>query len=210
MTECPVSVRHCWIIIATSASSSTSSTRRPAAILACPEPLAARSRAGCGSGRLIGSAWGIESVHCSPRGSQSNVTLPPSCCSTLARITFRPKLRVAGGAIRGPPLSIHSSTRSSGRSCQVRLTLPAIDDSAPCLAALVASSCSAKPRPCAICGSSETFGPPTSTLSASRDPIGRQFLADQRARGRRPASAIPTAARARAPSALMRPSTAAM
>src|SRR6185503_13340519 len=99
---------------------------------------------------------GIEKLHCSPFGSQSKLASPLSCCSMLARMTRRPKLREVGGAIRGPPLSFHSSTSASARNCQVRLSLPLIDDSAPCLAALVASSCSASAKPCAVEGSSDT------------------------------------------------------
>ena len=102
-----------------------------------------------------------------PGGVHSNIALPPSCCSMLARITFRPKLRADGGTMRGPPRSIHCRTRSSGCNCQFMLTLPAIDDKAPCLAALVASSCSASARPCAICGGSDTFGPPIVIRSPS-------------------------------------------
>ena len=82
----------------------------------------------------------------------------------LALMTFKPKLRADGGLIGGPPLSTQCSVSMSDCNCQVRLTLPLSDDSAPCLAALVASSCSASAMPCAVAGDSETFGPLSSTL----------------------------------------------
>ena len=86
----------------------------------------------------------------------------------LARMTFKPKLRADGVLIGGPPLSTQCSVSMSGRNCQVRLTLPLIDDSAPCLAALVASSCSASASPCAVAGYNEMFGPLSSILSPAR------------------------------------------
>ena len=82
----------------------------------------------------------------------------------LALMTFKPKLRADGVLIGGPPFSTQCKVRISDCNCQVRPTLPLSDDNAPCLAALVASSCSASAMPWAVAGDSDTFGPLNSTL----------------------------------------------
>ncbi len=111
MTECPDSVRHSWIIIATSASSSTSSTRRPDGECNGVAPSAAPLLASFNSRVPALLPSGIANVHCMPGGAHSKIALPLSWFSMLVRITFRPKLRAEGGATRGPPVSIHSTTR---------------------------------------------------------------------------------------------------
>jgi hypothetical protein len=61
------------------------------------------------------------------------------------------KLRARAGEMRGPPLSTHCRSRKSDRICQETATLPDTAESAPCLAASAASSCSASAIPCAMC-----------------------------------------------------------
>ena len=209
MTECPHSVRHSWIIIATSASSSTSSTRRPDGECDGCRAVGPRRCARSGLARAGIIASGIANVHCMPGGAHSKIALPLSWFSTLVRITFRPKLRAEGGA----------DARTAGfdplQDQIVRPQLPvqaelcrADDDNAPCLAALVASSCSASARPCAICGGSETFGPVNLRPCRLRPRDTAPIPPPPARRGRRYASAHPTTVHARAPSALIRPSTA--
>ena len=72
--------------------------RRPAAV-GCAHRLP-RFRLGA---RRAFLPSGIANVHCMPSGAHSNMALPLSWFSMLARITFRPKLRADGGATRGPP-----------------------------------------------------------------------------------------------------------
>ena len=99
------------------------------------------------------------------------------------------------------------SDRSALR-CQLSSTLPAIEDNAPYLAALVASSCSASARPCARCGSSDTSGPVDHTLSVSPTRYGANSSATSARRSAPCQRESDNSAWARA-SALMRPSTAA-
>ena len=71
----------------------------------------------------------------------------------------RPKPSRAGSAVGGPPVSIQSSIRASSPVVQLTVSVPVSVDSAPYLAALVASSCSASATACAVAGSSTTAGP---------------------------------------------------
>ena len=170
MTLKPRSASVSWIIIATSASSSTrrsrgfSSGRSPMTVPPRSLPL----RAGLMARDFVSSLRGIENAQRKPRESQSNAALPPSCCSMLATMTFRPKLRVDGCAMGGPPFSAQCSESASGSNCHSSVMRPFGDDSAPCLAALVASSCRASASPCAVAGCSEISGPPHVTLSPAR------------------------------------------
>ena len=169
--------------MATSASSSTSSTRGLSRAVEADDRAIARAavarlmeRAGF---RQLAAAG---STTCNAGLSDPSRTSP--CRRAAARcwrvMTFRPKLRDDGGAIRGPPFSAQCRVSASRLQLPGRaLTLPFGDDSAPCLAALVASSCSASARPCAVAGCSEISGPLTSTLSPVA--VGRQLLVDQRA-----------------------------
>src|SRR5260370_16073900 len=77
----------------------------------------------------------------------------------LDRTLGRPKPVRAGAAVGGPPASIQSRSRASPLVRQVTASVPASVDSAPYLAALVASSCSAKATACAVAGSRTTAGP---------------------------------------------------
>ena len=77
-------------------------------------------------------------------------------------------------------------------------TRPASSESAPYLAALVASSCSASARVCAVRGSSDRSGPLHDDLVGVAGAIGGKLLVDQPCRGRRPASGSGPAACARA------------
>src|SRR3954454_10177964 len=159
-----------FIIIATSISSSTSSTRLPAstggaaAALSVPAILsAAAGRGGCESL----PSTGTDSVQRRPSDSQSNLALPPSWVSQVAVISLVPKPRDVGGAVAGPPLSVHGRFSRPALSSQDTLTVPDSDDSAPYLTALVASSCRASARICAVAGCSAIDGPPASDLAAS-------------------------------------------
>src|SRR6516165_2653493 len=86
----------------------------------------------------------------------------------LAAITLRPKLRDDGSVTDGPPFSIQRKVSESAPNSQYRETLPEGDDSAPCLAALVASSCRASASPCAVAGCREMSGPLHWILSPAR------------------------------------------
>ena len=121
----PNSVRHSWIIMATSASSSTRSTRGLLDRLQSDGGAVAARHccAPCVNSRdFVDSLRGIEKSQRSPFGFQSNAALPPSCCSMLATMTFRPKLRADGVAIGGPPLSDPVQRQAS------RLQLPGQTD----------------------------------------------------------------------------------
>src|ERR1041385_1901454 len=128
--------------MATSASSSTNRTRGLSLRLrstTAPLPSLATSD-GLNARDFVSSVRGMANKQRKPALFQSNAALPPSCCSILAEITLRPKLRDDGSATGGPPFSTQCSVSASAPSSQFRLTFPAADDNAPCLAALVASS----------------------------------------------------------------------
>src|SRR4030088_2015908 len=85
----------------------------------------------------------------------------------LAITLLVPKPRDDGIFTWGPASSFHSSSRKSSTNFQVNVIRPCNDDSAPYLAALVASSCKAKASVCAVEGSNRIFGPTTATRRAS-------------------------------------------
>src|SRR5215472_5407101 len=125
--------------MATSASSSTNRTRGLSVRLrstTAPLPPFVISD-GLKTRDFVSSVRGIANRQRKPAGFQSNAALPPSCCSMLAAITFRPKLRDDGSATDGPPFSTQCMVSASAPNSHSRLTLPLGDDNAPCLAALV-------------------------------------------------------------------------
>ena len=85
----------------------------------------------------------------------------------LALISRMPKPGAAGGCGGGPPRSVQRSRRPCGCNSQSTATCPGCTDSAPYLAALVESSCSASASVCAVRGSSDTSGPLTLILPSS-------------------------------------------
>src|SRR3974377_173549 len=128
--------------MATSASSSTNRTRglslRLRSTTAPLPPFVIND--GSKTRDFVSSVRGMANRQRKPAWFQSNATLPPSCCSMLAAITFRPKLRDEGSATGGPPFSAQYKVSASVPSFHATLNLPLGDDNAPCLAALVASS----------------------------------------------------------------------
>src|SRR5262252_6378006 len=156
--------------MATSASSSTNRTRGLSLCLrskTAPLPPFVIND-GLKTRDFVSSVRGMANKQRKPAQFHSNTALPPSCCSILAAITFRPKLRDEGSATGGPPFSTQCRVSASVPSSHSRLTLPLGEDNAPCLAALVASSCSASASPCAVAGCSEMSGPPQWILSPAR------------------------------------------
>src|SRR3954447_23233920 len=155
--------------IATSASSSTTMTRLPATVIGLDDGSAGVSGDAFPLRPLIGamSSRGTDRMHCSPSGRQSNTVWPASWPSMLAVMIRVPKPGDDGACVAGPPLSVHFSTSVPGLSSHARCTRPDREDSAPYLAALVTSSCSASASDCAAAGCSDTFGPDVSTLAVS-------------------------------------------
>src|SRR5215470_4285472 len=109
---------------------------------------------------------GSDSVQLRPSGRHSKVASPPSWLVTEAVMILVPNPCAAGARVAGPPLSTQCSRKEPASSSQLSLTFPAGDDSAPYLAALVASSCSASARICAVTGRNDTCGPLAVILSA--------------------------------------------
>src|SRR5262249_38153863 len=101
---------------------------------------------------------GMTREHRKPEGCHSNEASPPSC-SALPAITRKPYPLVIGLRMLGPPASSQVKLRAPSPTAQRRVTVPDDAARAPYLAALVASSCSAKPIVCAILGSRRTSGP---------------------------------------------------
>src|SRR5689334_5560967 len=138
--------------MATSASSSTNRTRgiflRLRSTTAPFPPFVIND--GLKTRDFVSSVRGMANRQRKPFLFQSKAALPPNCCSILAAITFRPKLRDEGSATGGPPFSTQCRVSESAPSSHSRLILPLGVDNAPCLAALVASSCSASASPCAV------------------------------------------------------------
>src|ERR671918_2283672 len=101
-------------------------------------------------------------------------TSPPSC-SALATISREPKPRFPGGLTRGPSCSVQTSSTPGDCSgpaavlVHVTATLPPGALSAPCLAALVASSCSTRQSVTAALGLIRTGGPAL-PIAAPRPP----------------------------------------
>ena len=95
-------------------------------------------------------------------GLEAEVGRRPACVFSPRCNRRRPKpLRAGGRGIGGPPRSTHSTrwAPSSGSARQARDTRPPGADRAPCLRALVASSCSAKARAIACAGGSTVSDP---------------------------------------------------
>src|ERR1700741_2292152 len=193
--------------MATSASSSTSRTRglflRLRSTTALLPPFVIKD--GLKTRDLVSSVRGMANRQRKPALFQSNAALPPNCCSILAAITLRPQLRDEGSATGGPPFSTQCSVSASASSSHSRLIFPLGDDKAPCLAALVASSCSASASPCAVAGCSEMSGPPHWILSPVRYGANSSPTRVPRSAPRQRESERSVCARA---NALMRPSIA--
>jgi uncharacterized protein DUF6894 len=97
-------------------------------------------------GRTAGvlSHTGSAITHASPSARQSKRISPFSWPRIMPSITRVPKPRRVGGSTGGPPVSVQRRTRrpSDGSDHSIR-TCASATDRAPCLAALVTSSCRA-------------------------------------------------------------------
>src|SRR6516165_8529672 len=105
-----------------------------------------------------GDVRGTSISHLRPSTGYSSCTSEKTALSNLV-----PKPWRKGAATDGPPLSCHLNFNTKPGS--LRLTVqetvifPALLESAPCLAELVASSCKTSVKFCAVCGVSTTLGP---------------------------------------------------
>src|SRR5215472_15373440 len=148
--------------MATSASSSTTITRLP--LTAKRSVAVAAALSSSAFSRIASAGWpifsprGMVRTQCRPPSPHWNLAWPPSCPSMLATMMRVPKPRCAGLRARGPPDSCQCSTSVLGLSSQLTLSRPAIDDRAPYLTALVASSCRASVNVWAEAGCSDTAG----------------------------------------------------
>ena len=94
-----------------------------------------------------------------PEPGTPSLPTPPSSRARLRCNRRAPKPACVRGATGGPPFSVQRSVSSSSRTVHVASTRPAPVERAPYLAALVASSCSARLSASAFSAVSSTWGP---------------------------------------------------
>src|SRR6478736_7379815 len=105
-------------------------------------------------------ASGITMTQRTPFGGKESLTSPSSAFPTTLSIMARPKPERSGVLTGGPPCSSQVSfSLAASQNCQWMRTRPRPLDSAPYFCALVASSCSARPRFCTASGFSITSSP---------------------------------------------------
>lgn len=106
-----------------------------------PRPRPRAATCFSGSGGAAGSAGPPG------RSRQSSTAWPPTPTPRARCSMLRPSHRRVGATTAGPPVSVQSSVTCSPSRVQVTETSPVARDSAPYLAALVASSCRRWRRP---------------------------------------------------------------